>query len=74
MYIWTVSSYLKDGQLDDVSEPFISADFAMRDWQFNHLDWTHVVNTKFSGTEMDHWQAEDDYYDYVLEAQYVVGS
>ena len=75
MYILTVVSYLKDtDQIDEISQPFISAEYAMKDWMFNHLDWKHVEFPKFGGAVLEHWQAEDERYNYLLERQHVVGS
>lgn len=75
MYVWIVTTYRKDNEeLDEVSQPYISAEYAMKDWFFHHLEWKHVENVKFSGTVLDHWQAESEEYDYVLEAQHVEGS
>lgn len=74
MYVWTVFSYTKDEKLEEVSQPYITAEYAMRDWFFNHLDWKHVQTEKFSGTMLEHWQAEDDDYHYLLEPQHVEGS
>lgn len=75
MEIWQILSYRKDNnEIDEVSEPFISAEYAMKDWLFNHLDWKHVEEPKFSGTVLEHWQAEDDIYDYILEKHHVAGS
>lgn len=75
MYVWTVTSYYKGTEeLDDISEPFVSAEYAMSDWFFRHLNWKHVEMPKFGGAVLEHWQAEDDNYDYILESQYVVGT
>lgn len=74
MYIWTVFSYTKDDRLEEVSQPYVSAECVMKDWFFNHLDWKFVEFEKFSGTKLNHWQAEDENYTYVIEAQHVEGS
>lgn len=79
MYIWTVTANWKNKELApfnpaEVSEPYISAEYAMKDWFHNELEWRHVAITKFSGTVLEHWQAEDNEYDYVLEKQHVNGS
>lgn len=75
MYIWTITTYKKDtSEIDEISEPFVSAEYAMRDWLFNHLDWKHIKQPKFGGAVLEHWQAEDDTHDYVLEEQHVNGS
>lgn len=75
MNVWTIVSYLKDtNQIDEISQPFISAEYAMKDWLFNHLKWEHVEFLKFGGAVLEHWQAEDERYHYILEKQYVVGS
>ncbi len=74
MEVWIVYVYNKDGDLDEVSEPYLDAEYAMRDWQFNDLEWTKVVNEKFSGTKLTFWRAEGLNYDYELEPVHVNGS
>lgn len=75
MYVWTVTTYKKDtNDIDEVSEPYISAEYAMKDWFFHHLEWKHVETPKFGGVILEHWQAESETYDYVLQAQHVNGS
>lgn len=70
---------MTDGQrLIDRSEPFISAEEAMKDYLYRHLDWKYITNIKFGGTVLEHWEAESSYngrkYLYSLEACHVVGS
>lgn len=75
MKIWQVSTYRKsDNQLDEVSELYISAEYAMKDWFFNHLEWQHIETPKFGGVVLEHWQAESELHFYILEGQHVNGS
>ena len=79
MYIWTVTVNHKNPELvpfnpHEVSEPYISAEYAMKDWFWSHLDWQRIERVKYSGTVLGHWEAEDDKYEYILEAQHVSGS
>lgn len=79
MYVWTVTANWKDKERipfnpAEVSEPYVSAEYAMKDWFHNHLDWTHVQQPKFGGAVLEHWQAEDDEFEYILEAQHVNGT
>jgi hypothetical protein len=79
MYIWTVTVNHKNKELvpfnpHEVSEPYISAEYAMRDWFWNHLDWRLIRNPKFGGAVLEHWYAEDDKYEFILESQHVNGT
>lgn len=75
MYVWIVITYKKDTEdIDEISQPYISAEHAMKDWEFNWLDWKHVEVPKFGGDVLEHWQAESELYDFVLESNHVVGT
>lgn len=75
MNVWIVTTHIKEtDDIDEVSEPYISAECAMKDWPFRHLEWKHIETPKFGGTVLEHWQAEDNSFDYVLESQHVNGS
>lgn len=62
----------------DRSDPYISAEKAMKDLPYRHLDWKYISTTKFDGTIMERWEAvsetQDGKYLYNLEAVYVIGS
>lgn len=73
MYVWFVTIFDED-ELVDQSEPFVSAKRAMTDICYRHLDWKHVNNTKFDGTVLEHWKAEFEGRDFLLDKKYVTGS
>lgn len=79
MYVWTVTVNAKDKEIKafnpvEVSEPYVSAEYAMKDWFWKHLPWEHVKITKFGGAVLEHWEAEDEKYEYLLESQHVNGA
>ncbi len=73
MYVWFVTIFDEDGVID-TGEPFISAEKAMNDICYRHLDWKHVEMPKFDGAILEHWQAEHEGRDYILDKEYVIGS
>lgn len=73
MYVWFITIFDKEGQADQ-SEPFFSAKKAMSDICYRHLDWQHVELPKFGGEVLEHWQAEYNGRDYILDKEYVIGS
>jgi len=62
----------------DRSDPYISAEKAMKDFLYRHLDWKYISTTKFDGTVMERWEAvsetQNGKYFYSLEAVPVIGS
>lgn len=79
MYVWIVTVNSKDKEIKafnpvEVSEPYISAEYAMNDFFWNHLGWEHIKVTKFGGVVLEHWQAEDNEYEYILNKELVIGS
>lgn len=73
MYVWFVSVFDDEGFVD-TDEPFISAERAMSDVCYKHLDWKYIQRPKFDGTIMEHWQAEYEGRDYILDKEHVIGS
>lgn len=73
MYVWFVSSFDEKGFVDK-SEPFFSAEKAMNDIEFRHINWNHIEIPKFGGAVMEHWQAEYEGMEFVLDKEYVIGS
>jgi len=73
MYVWFVSIFDDEGFVDK-SEPFFSAEKAMKDICYHHINWKHIEIPKFGGVVMEHWQAEFDGKEYILDKEYVIGS
>lgn len=73
MYVWFVRTFDSNGLIDQ-SEPFISPEKAMRDIEYHHLEWKHIETPKFGGVVLEHWQAELNGIDFVLDKEYVIGS
>lgn len=73
MYVWFVTIFDEEG-LADQSEPFFSPEKAMKDVCYRHLDWKYIEIPKFDGGTMEHWQAEYEGRDYILDKEYVIGS
>jgi hypothetical protein len=80
MEVYIIEEFdITDGQrLIDKSEPYISAEKAMKDHLYRHLEWKYISTQKFSGTILEHWEAESSYNDrkylYSLEGYHVIGS
>jgi len=73
MYVWFISTFDVVG-LIDTSEPFFSAEKAMKYICYKHLEWKHIETPKFGGAVLEHWQAEFNGNQYVLDKEYVIGS
>lgn len=79
MNVWIVTVNSKDKEIKafdpvEVSEPYVSAEYAITAWEWNHLEWKKIQRPKFGGAVLEHWEAEDDKYEYVLESQHVAGT
>lgn len=77
MYVWRVIAEWKELELIpfnpcEVSDPYISAERAIQD--YNWLEWSHVNTTKFSGTVLDFWEAENDKFSFLIKKEHVIGS
>lgn len=80
MEVYIIDEFdITDGQrLIYRSEPYINAEKAMKDHLYRHLEWKYITQQKFSGTVLEHWEAESIYngrkYLYLLEPCHVMGS